>query len=273
MRRLSRPLGGTQALGLRQKSATPRRRHPSRALLTGIVQSRSGIGQPEPRPATIDRLARHRSLAKPAPMLALANNPRGGLAGCRRPLLHIAQVPQFQPCQSIPRPTHTRATKGNTLMAEATKRKQARPAKRKPAPRKPQRASGPKRKPAGSKTAKTAASKAKANAPRPDQTGVAPIDAAGNAALAGKAALAGTQAAGQALRLAAARVKVPLAAGGGLAAGAVGGLTVLRRRRRRSRRGGFDVASAAERVGAIGEEIGRVASVIQNAAGDSKRSR
>ncbi|MGH2975784.1 MAG: hypothetical protein ACRDLL_13075, partial [Solirubrobacterales bacterium] len=63
---------------------------------------------------------------------------------------------------------------------------------------------------------------------------------------------------------------VPLAAGGGLAAGVAGGLAVVRRRRRRRRAGGFDVASAAERVGTLGEEIGRVAIVIQKAADGSK---
>jgi hypothetical protein len=63
---------------------------------------------------------------------------------------------------------------------------------------------------------------------------------------------------------------VPLATGGGLAAGVLGGLAVIRRRRRSRRAGGFDVATAAERVGALGEEIGRVAIVIQKAADGSK---
>jgi hypothetical protein len=109
-----------------------------------------------------------------------------------------------------------------------------------------------------------------ADAPRPAQNAPAPVDAAANAALAGRAALAGTQAAGKAVSLAAARVRVPLAAGGGLAAGVVGGLAVIRRRRRPRRARGFDVASAAERVGTLGEEIGRVAIVIQKAADGSK---
>jgi len=107
----------------------------------------------------------------------------------------------------------------------------------------------------------------------PEPGAPAPVDAAANATLAGRAALAGTQAAGKALGLAAARASMPLAAGGGLAAGVVGGLAVIRRRRRPRRAGGFDIASAAEQVGALGEEIGRVAIVIQKAADGSKRSK
>lgn len=124
-------------------------------------------------------------------------------------------------------------------MADATKGKKAKPAKKKPAP-------------------------------RPDQSAPAPVDAAANAALAGRAALAGTQAAGKAVSLAAARARVPLVAGGGLAAGVVGGLAVIRRRRRPRRASGFDVATAVERVGTLGEEIGRVAIVIQKAADGPK---
>jgi len=100
------------------------------------------------------------------------------------------------------------------------------------------------------------------------------VDAGAAAALAGQAALAGTRAAGRAMTLAVARVKAPLAAGGGLAAGVAGGLVVMRRRRRRRRPGALDIgdlASAAQRIGTLGEEVGRVAIVIQKAADGSKR--
>jgi hypothetical protein len=101
----------------------------------------------------------------------------------------------------------------------------------------------------------------------------APVDAAANAALAGQAAMAGTKAAGKALSLAAAQAKGPLAAAGGLAAGLAGGFAVVNRRRGRRRAKGFDIAGAAERIGALGEEVGRVAIVIQRAADGSKSSR
>jgi hypothetical protein len=99
------------------------------------------------------------------------------------------------------------------------------------------------------------------------------VDATANAAFAGQAAMAGTRAAGRALTLAAAQVKGPLAAAGGLTAGIAGGLAVVKRRRRRQKARGFDVASAAERIGTLGEEVGRVAIVIQRAADGSKSSR
>jgi hypothetical protein len=101
----------------------------------------------------------------------------------------------------------------------------------------------------------------------------APLDAAANAAFAGQAAMAGTRAAGKAITLAAGQVKGPLAAGGGLAAGIAGGLVLVNRRRGRRRAMGFDIAGAAERIGALGEEVGRVAIVIQRAADGSKSSR
>lgn len=86
--------------------------------------------------------------------------------------------------------------------------------------------------------------------------------------------MAGTRAAGQALTLAATRAKGPLATAGGLAAGVAGGLVLVRRRRGHRRRDkGFDLAGAAERIGALGEEVGRVAIVIQHAADGSKGSR
>jgi len=164
-------------------------------------------------------------------------------------------------------------------MAKATKGKKARPAEKGPASRKRGGSSGPKSKASSSKKAKVEkkakASGAEAQAPAtpPGQSAPAPVDAAANAALAGRAALAGTQAAGKAVSLAAARVRVPLAAGSGLAAGVVGGLAVIRRRQRPRRGSGFDIASAAERVGALGEEVGKVAIVIQKAADGSKRSK
>ena len=120
-----------------------------------------------------------------------------------------------------------------------------------------------------SKAKKAKSSKAKAKAPAVEKP--APVDAAANAALASQAALAGTRAAGKAVTLAAGQVKGPLAAAGGLAAGVLGGLAVIRRRGRK-RSQSFDVAGAAERIGALGEEVGRVAIVIQRAAEGSKRS-
>lgn len=117
---------------------------------------------------------------------------------------------------------------------------------------------------ANASAAKTATSEAAKAAP-------APVDAAANAALAGQAALAGTRAAGKAVTTAAGETKGPLAVAGGLAAGVTGGLILVSRRRGRRRRAkGFDVANAAERIGALGEEVGRVASLI---ADGSKNSR
>jgi hypothetical protein len=57
------------------------------------------------------------------------------------------------------------------------------------------------------------------------------LDAVANAALAGKAAVAGTRAAVKAASLASSRAKVPLIAGASAAAGLVGGLVVIRRHR------------------------------------------
>ena len=59
----------------------------------------------------------------------------------------------------------------------------------------------------------------------------APIDAAANAALAGKAAVAGTRAAGKAVTSAASRAKMPLIAAGSAAVGLAGGLAGIHRRR------------------------------------------
>jgi hypothetical protein len=49
--------------------------------------------------------------------------------------------------------------------------------------------------------------------------------------------------------------------------------TWVDRRRERRLAKGFDVAGAAERIGALGEEVGRVAVVIQRAAEGTKGSR
>jgi hypothetical protein len=95
-----------------------------------------------------------------------------------------------------------------------------------------------------------------------------------NAVLAGRAALAGTQAAGRAAAIAAARAKVPLVAGGGMIAGVAGGLAVVRRRNARTSQVSFDVdrvIAAARRAGSFGEELGRMASLMEQASSGSKR--
>jgi|GEM_PF-3141997 len=125
---------------------------------------------------------------------------------------------------------------------------------------------------AGAKKPKASAARA-ASAPV-EKAAPAPIDAAANAALASQAALAGTRAAGKAVTTAAGETKGPLAMAGGLAAGVAGGLLLVSRRRRRRRRApSFDISGAAERIGALGEEVGRVANVIQHATDGSKNSR
>ncbi|MGH2936853.1 MAG: hypothetical protein ACRDPE_01885 [Solirubrobacterales bacterium] len=104
----------------------------------------------------------------------------------------------------------------------------------------------------------------------------APLGAGVNAALAGKAALAGTRAAGRAVGLVASKVKGPIVVGGGLAAGAVGGLALVRRRNGSSSQGPLDVErviDAARRAGAFGEELGRMASLLEQANTGSKRKR
>ena len=73
--------------------------------------------------------------------------------------------------------------------------------------------------------------KAKKGVQRAAKDVAAPIDAAANAVLAGKAAVAGTRAAGKAVSLAVSRARVPLIAGGSATAGLVGGLAVIHRRR------------------------------------------
>lgn len=95
-----------------------------------------------------------------------------------------------------------------------------------------------------------------------------PSGAAANAALAGKAALDGTRAAGKALGLAATKARIPLVTGAGLAAGAAGGLAIVRRRNghRRPHSDLEPLISAARRAGSFGEELGRMATLMEKAA-------
>jgi hypothetical protein len=132
---------------------------------------------------------------------------------------------------------------------------------------------GAKPKGAGAKTKKAPSRKAQkpaapSEAKAVEATEGLPVGAGANAALAGKAALEGARAAGKAMTITAAKIKVPLAVGGGLAAGAAGGLALMRRNGDR-RRGAPDlgpVISAARRAGAIGEELGRMAALAEKAA-------
>jgi hypothetical protein len=157
-------------------------------------------------------------------------------------------------------------------MAKATKEKKTAGASRRKRGSNGSKASAEQTKEAsGSKTAKKPETPVEKGAV---ETGVpGPADAAANAAFASQAAMAGTQAAGKALTLAAEQAKGPLVAAGGLAAGVAGGLVLVSRRRGRRRAKGFDIAGAAERIGALGEEVGRVAVVIQRAAEGTKGSK
>jgi hypothetical protein len=89
--------------------------------------------------------------------------------------------------------------------------------------------------------------------------------------------VAGTRAAGKAVSSLVGRARVPLIAGGAAAAGLAGGLAVINRRRSSARRNGsidFDrVVEAAQRLGSFGEEIGRVATMIQQVNDGRKSSR
>jgi hypothetical protein len=229
------------------------------------LEPRSRLAQFALHPSPVEEASDCGAFTKPLRVLSLASISVGGLLGDRGLFrTHIEPVPGFRRGN---RSKHADALQRRGelgAVAKSTKSKKAKPGSRK------------RRTPAGSKPkapakAKAAGAEAKPSTP-PAQAATAPPDAAANAALAGQAALAGTRAAGRAVALAAARAGVPLAAGGGLAAGVTGGLAMVRRRRRR-RAGGFDIASAAERVGALGEEIGRVAIVIQRAADGSKQSK
>lgn len=104
-------------------------------------------------------------------------------------------------------------------------------------------------------------------------TNEVPIGAGANAALAGKAALAGSRAAGRAVGVAVSKVKTPIVVGGGLIAGAAGGLALVRRRNGRSSSGALDVdrvIAAAHRAGSFGEELGRMASLMEQAGSKRK---
>lgn len=152
-------------------------------------------------------------------------------------------------------------TKGSKRSTSGKARGSGRAKVKKPAGRKSQ-------KPAAKETkskATEAASEAKSKATEAAKE--LPAGAAASAALAGKAAMEGTRAAGMAISLAASKVKVPLAVGGGLAAGAAGGLALVRRNGHR-RRSGPDlgpVISAAKHAGSIGEELGRLAAAAEKA--------
>jgi hypothetical protein len=101
-----------------------------------------------------------------------------------------------------------------------------------------------------------------------------PLGPAANVALAGQAALAGTRAAGHAVGIVASKAKTPIVVGGGMIAGVAGGLAVVRRRNGRTPQGPLDperVIAAARRAGTFGEELGRMASLVEQASGASKR--
>jgi hypothetical protein len=90
MRRLSGPVGGAQALVLRQEGATPRRRQPLRAEL-------ASIGQLALHSAALGQLVEAGLLAQSTPMLTLAATPRGRLPGrCRALWSHSARIPRFR---------------------------------------------------------------------------------------------------------------------------------------------------------------------------------
>jgi len=107
-------------------------------------------------------------------------------------------------------------------MAKATKEKKAASASRRKRGSSGSKASaGRAQEASASKTAEKPEAAAEKRAVEKGLPG--PGDAAANAAFAGQAAMAGTQAAGKALTLAAEQAKGPLVAAGGLAAGVAGG--------------------------------------------------
>jgi len=73
-RRLTRPLGGSQTLDLRQQAVAPRTGNPVRASLPRI-------GQLAPHSATFGQLVEAGLLAKPVRMVALPPIPRGRGSG------------------------------------------------------------------------------------------------------------------------------------------------------------------------------------------------
>jgi hypothetical protein len=193
----------------------------------------------------------------------------GGLTGRR-----------FHPANRVPvfgkgnRSNETPGRRVSEGMAESTKKSKPRSA------RKAKSGSGGKSrskaaKSPGSATKSASAKATKANGAKAVGTAKgAPIGPAANAALAGQAALAGTKAAGQAVGLAASKAKVPIVAGGGMIVGVAGGLAVLRRRNGRASQATLDldrIVAAARRAGSFGEELGRAASMLEQAGAGSKR--
>jgi hypothetical protein len=267
--RLPGPLSCSLALVPRQASAPFGRGDLS-------FEPRSRFAQLELHPPPFEEVGDCGALPEPLRVLALAPVPVRDPLGDRGLVrTHVYRVPGFRRANRSKLANELRR-RGELAVAKSTKSKKTSSA----SPKRKRRASAASR-PKAKVPAKRGKAKAEAEkkpkkpstSQQPaQQAATAPLDATANAALAGQAALAGTRAAGRAVTLAAERAGVPLAAGGGLAAGVAGGLAVVRRRRRR-RAGGFDVASAAERVGALGEEIGRVAIVIQKAADGSKRTK
>jgi hypothetical protein len=130
----------------------------------------------------------------------------------------------------------------------------------------PAKANGKEKAPAQANGGERAVAKAK------DTAGLGP---GANAALAGQAALAGSRAAGHAVGVVVSRARIPVVAGGGLVAGVAGGLALMRRRN------GHHVAqatldvdkviAAARRAGAFGEELGRLASLLEQAGGGKRK--
>jgi len=76
-----------------------------------------------------------------------------------------------------------------------------------------------------------AKAKAKKVGARAAKEATSPVGVAANAALAGKAAVAGTRAAGKAVSSAVSHARTPLIVGGSAAVGIAGGLVASRRRR------------------------------------------
>ena len=117
--------------------------------------------------------------------------------------------------------------------------------------------------------------KTKGAARRAPSGSSAPVGRAGNLVAAQHAAAAGTRAAGRAVAAAASQGKTPLIVGGAAITGLAGGLVANRRlrRSRRSRFAGFSlrdgsldldaVASAARRVGSLGQSVADMADAAQ----------
>jgi hypothetical protein len=130
----------------------------------------------------------------------------------------------------------------------------------------PQKASAKEKAPAKTNGKEQAVAKAK---------DAATLGPGASAALAGQAALAGTKAAGQAVGVVVSKARIPIVAGGGLVAGVAGGLALLRRRNgHHAPQATLDVdrvISAARRAGSFGEELGRLASLMEQAGGGKRK--